>query len=535
MASRQLLLGIGAAVAVAVGVTGCSSGGEEPSNTTGAQSATPPVAESREKRDGVDGGRARAFRAALEAEGFIVQDGLATFVDPIDALDQHAIDSASGFNFPQYYKRFVVPAHPDQGGGIDEASDAFKLAPNEAIVYAGGTPPRGDYFSFCPMLWARYPGVRVTATGDWVFASLRDPLNDLRIRTEGSGNPFHKNTIVVFTADEGIYERVAKSACAAGYPASMLNSYVLPGEELRMGIGEDADTLFFLLRTANFTSEAEGRHYLHDDSWARVYRVTPRVAPTLQPFPTPAWRDRTFTHETVLVPGLLEALDRLGGAILDQTAATSSRQFESVRWFADSKDVLEDDPASPAFRAFVAGESSDTPYFRTAEDGAPSDFTLGDDDMVVVYGVNHAAIGVATYSSFAVYGDWVRYPCPDPGAAPRYLNGCGDPIWNGVASMNSHDFAGSAERYLPGDPMARYLYAVRVVRKARAAGTDPYRVVVPEPDPNPYGFPEPSGNGIPLENSMMIGYRAYLNPVTRSGPRHEDIVPDRAIWFRLAE
>jgi len=30
----------------------------------------------------------------------------------------------------------------------------------------------------------------------------------------------------------------------------------------------------------------------------------------------------------------------------------------------------------------------------------------------------------------------------------------------------------------------------------------------------------------------MIGYRAYLNPVTKAGPAYEDIIPDRAIWFK---
>ena len=69
--------------------------------------------------------------------------------------------------------------------------------------------------------------------------------------------------------------------------------------------------------------------------------------------------------------------------------------------------MLLDDPASPAYRKFVAGESSDTPYLRSSENGVdPANFTLGEHDMVVVYGVNHAATGLATYSSFGVYGEW---------------------------------------------------------------------------------------------------------------------------------
>jgi hypothetical protein len=32
---------------------------------------------------------------------------------------------------------------------------------------------------------------------------------------------------------------------------------------------------------------------------------------------------------------------------------------------------------------------------------------------------------------------------------------------------------------------------------------------------------------------MLIGYRAYVNRATRAGPAYEDVIPDRAIWFRL--
>ena len=114
---------------------------------------------------------------------------------------------------------------------------------------------------------------------------------------------------------------------------------------------------------------------------------------------------------------------------------------------------------------YVAGESSDTTYLRSAEDGAATNFVLGDDDMVVVYGVNHAAVGIATYSSFGVYGEWMLSHCPPqlPGE-PVFVYGAGNPIWNGVVGMTNHEFTGSAEQYIPGDPMARYLYAVRVVR-----------------------------------------------------------------------
>jgi len=51
-----------------------------------------------------------------------------------------------------------------------------------------------------------------------------------------------------------------------------------------------------------------------------------------------------------------------------------------------------------------------------------------------VYGVNHAATGLATYSNFGVYGEWDLNHSPPEWGEPRFLYGCGIPLWNGVAS-----------------------------------------------------------------------------------------------------
>ena len=98
--------------------------------------------------------------------------------------------------------------------------------------------------------------------------------------------------------------------------------------------------------------------------------------------------------------------------------------------------------------------------------------------------------------------------------------------------MTNHAFTGSAEEYIPGDPMAPYLYAVRVVRKARQNPQDPYCVVVPDLKDSKLDQPF-YPDVIPLDKPMLIGYRAYVNRATRAGPAYEDVIPDRAIWFRL--
>jgi hypothetical protein len=472
--------------------------------------------------------RTDAFVAALDAAGFTVRPGSMPVTDLVFAVNNFVIDSGAGYNAGQFYKRWVVPPVPGQA---PTAPLVFRLTPDEAVVYVGRTPPPGDYFSYTAFLWSRpYPDSYLP-TGDWLFVSAHDPLNNAGIRTEDPSNPFEKNTIVVLTADEGVYERIRAAAASAGFPAAIVNPLVLPANLLRLGTDAPSDTFLVLVRTANIFNKAQEAAYLADDQWAGLYRLTPRDASPLQPFAQPPWRNRAGVHEETLVPGLQAGLERLKQAILAQTQYVQARPLESIQAVPDSQDILEAVPGSPAYRQYAAGESSDTPYRRSAENGLPANFLLGNEEMVVVYGVNHAALGIATYSSFAVYGEWQLNHLPYQPGDTVFRFGAGDPFWNGVVSLTHHEYAGSAEAYIQGDPMARYLYAVRVVRKARATGWDPYRVVVPE-----FGDSQAAPfypDVIPLDRPAMIGYRAYLNPATGAGPAYEDLIPDRAIWFKL--
>src|SRR5690606_27876460 len=115
----------------------------------------------------------------------------------------------------------------------------------------------------------------------------------------------------------------------------------------------------------------------------------------------------------------------------------------------------------------------------------------------------------------------------------QHVFGGGDRSWNGVASMTNHDVTGSAEEYMPGDPMARYLFAVKVLRQPPQDKHDKYFVIVPTAtSDHPCESPSYCIN---LTDPIIIGYRAYLNPATGSGADYDDIIHDRAIWFRVRE
>jgi len=478
--------------------------------------------------------RVAAFRNALENSGFAVSEGSTKQINPFQFIHDGVIDSCAGNNAGQPYKCFPVPLIPgEEDGQGRKEQGVFRLQPYEAIVYVGPTPPEGDYFSYTAFLWVRHHNSLIEK-GDWLFAALGDPTNNLTIRTEGGGSPFEKNTMIVFTPDEGIYNRILAAAELAGYTDSMINLYVIPSTNpiplTYLGLGRKSDSMLVLVRTANFKDQQKGNDYLNNNAYGTVFRVTPESPPALQPYEQPPARNRNWQKETDLIPDLDNGLERLKTAILEQTEHVQFRSFESIRWFFDSREVLPDDPTSPAYHQFVAGEASDTPYLRTAENGSAANFTLGMDDLVIVYGVNHAATGIATYSSLSVYGDWQTNQCDPPS---QFIFGCNDHVWNGVAGMNSHSFVlngkSSAEEYIPGDPVAPYLYAVKV--KRTCAPGEKFCVPVPRPGDDPDHKDNPY-YGIGLTDPMLIGYRAYLNPATKSGPSYDDIVFDRAIWFK---
>jgi hypothetical protein len=470
-----------------------------------------------------EGTREAAFHQALETAGFDVKRGSTVVVYPIDLVDQKMIDSAAGNNAGQPYKRLQIPLIGKEIGDKEAHNvGIFKLQPQEAIVYVGPTPPLADYFSYALFLWVRHAD-SVIPKGDWSFPTVGDPLNNALIKTEDGDDPFGAQTMVIFTPDQGTYEQIASAAETAGFPSSMINLIVVPSSLLRLGLMPDSDSLMILVRTGNLPKGDVGDQYLANDYYGSVYRVAPKVKAEPQPYAAVPPRDRSWKPEAELVPDLEGGLARLEAAILAQDP--HAEPYISVRWFYDSWDVLQDDPALPAYRKFVAAESSDTTYFRTATtDGAPANFKLGPNDTAIVYGVNHEATGLATYSSFAAYGDWPVSSCDTPEAQIEYIFGCGDPVWNGIAGMTSNEFEGSAEAYLPGDPVAPYLYAVKVVRGACPEG-DAYCLVVPEPST------PGSVDGIPLDKPLLFGYRAYLNSVTHGGPSYDDIIPDRVIRF----
>jgi hypothetical protein len=310
-------------------------------------------------------------------------------------------------------------------------------------------------------------------------------LNLRTIRTDGrEGQPFGSRTIIITCADAGIDGRIRAAAHKAGYPPALVNSDIIPAPLVRMGLDNEADTFLVLLRLAFFKDKAAGSGYIAD-SGARVFRLTPKAPSASSPFPVQRLRVRGTGNTAEL--DLQPALDELRQAILKRYGELQAQELTTSIWLLEGFDAMQ--------RGInVIGENRDTIYLRSM------DFLLQDDpnEFLIVYGVNHAETGKALYNNFGIYGSKAD---------------------NGIGAVSNLDFTGSATEFLPGHPQAKFLYVWKVSRQDHG---DKHCLAVPW---------NRKSHGIDLDQKGFVGFRAYLEAATNTGPNWFELLYDRVIKF----
>lgn len=418
------------------------------------------------------------FKSALIKNGFEVQEGSIVHLDPIEMYNYGGGSDCGGNNPSSPYMVYALPPAP----GMMADRPGIHLRQDEAIVYVGKTPPSCKYFSYQTYLMQRY--LPETDMHKVLCASLGNSINNLTIKTDGTNNdPFDKNTIIVTTANRITDEHVRNAALVAGYPSNIINTDIFPSEITRMGLESNTDTFWWMMRMAFFKDEIAGRSFI-DNPPALLLRLTPIKQIQFDSFPTPILRTRGTGSTEV---DLTNSLNDLRKAIIEKYPNLIAKELSIQRGDIKGYEAIKQG-------VYVGCDQQDTIYLSSesfALDDNPNDFT-------VVYGVNHAATGKATYSSFAIYGT---------------------KAWNGVAAIDNERFVGTAEKYIPGNPEAKYLYAWKVARHCDNV-TDCLEV--------PYG---PKASGIEINQLAFIMYRSYLEAATKAGPSYFEIIPDCAIKF----
>jgi len=448
----------------------------------------------------------------LDRDGFEAQQGKFRVLDPIPMACTGVIPS-TWYNNVQPYITVLLPGALGSPVPWEETERmlpiSYSLRQDEAILIVGSTPPPMAYFSFQTFLLGRYTDA---ATGGFfdpyeaTFAYLGDTVNSLTVRTTGS-TPYNRPIAFISTGNRETREHIRAALRSAGYPDASINTETLPPSLLRFGY-DNADQFLFLWRTAiaagGGAAMKEYQQKVIDPALSplRVFRVRPKTEFPSDPLPAPVLRTRgTGQTEMDLYP----AMEKLHQAILDSFDEFNAEEIDA--WLPD--DLPEGYPAIQRGVSYLGPSYiGSAGYGRDANYWLSSWFDLPEDGFAIVYGVDHAATGKATYSSAAVYLDQT--------------------LAAGVSGVNSADFAAhpfTATPYLPGEPEADKFYVWKVARNCNG-----------EPGCMDAKLPadkEAVCDGkIAPDAPVRIGFRQYAEPATKIGPADEELIYDRVIVFR---
>jgi hypothetical protein len=456
----------------------------------------------------------------LSRDGFDALQGQFRILDPVSQACTGVIPT-TWYNNVQPYMSVILPAKfnvTDPSTGWEKIKRAlpvnYLLRQDEAILIIGRTPPPMAYFSFQTFLFARYNPATLgydPLTGGFFrpyeasVAYLGDAVNSLTIRTTGS-TPYSRPMVLISTGNRKTRKRVRAALNAAGYENAVINTETLPSSLVRFGY-ETGDQFLFTIRMAI----ADGGSQVIDDfektveagNVLQVFRVRPKTEFPSDPLPAPALRIRG-TGETEM--DLYPTMEKLRKAILERHAAGFNAE-ELDTFLPDS--VPEGYPAIQRGIAYLGpGRDGSAGYGRDANYWASPWFDLEADSFAIVYGVDHAATGKATYSSANVY----LHPT----------------LAAGITTADSADFAanpGTAGSYLPGEPGIDKFYAWKVARNCNGERACLEARL-------PARWTTVCAAKIAPDAPVRIAFRQYVEPATRIGPADAELLYERVIVFR---
>jgi hypothetical protein len=469
---------------------------------------------------------------ALDKDGFEHLQGYFRMIDPVPMACAGNIPT-TWYNNVQPYMTVVLPgAVDDQDPSIRWEKTQRALNPvsyllrqDEALLVVGSTPPPMAYFSFQTLLFGRYNAASYNydpATRGFfrpyevVFSYLGDTVNSSTVQTTGS-TPYNRPMALISTGNRQTQERIRAALRSAGYPDAIINTETLPTSLLQFGY-ENADQFLFLWRSAIAVGGDAAMNAYQQKvadpnlSPLRVFRVRPGTEFPSDPLPAPVLRTRGTGHTEM---DLYPTMRKLRQAILTRHGAVSNAEELDTSWPDGPNFYPEGYPAIQRGVVYLGpGQDGSGGYGRDANYRASSWFDLGTNDFAIVYGVDHAATGKATYSSASVYLDKT--------------------LAVGVSSADSADFAANpytASSYLAGEPGIDKFYAWKVARNCNkepgcleAKPLRPQDIAACVPNTGP---PK-----IAPDAPVRIAFRQYAEPATRVGPADAELLYERVIVFR---
>ncbi len=428
----------------------------------------------------------------LNRDGFEVRSGEITHADPTQLVCGGLSVSGWYNNVGAPYLQVNLPPAPEET--VTLAPEVYRLREDEAVLLVGWTPPPVVYFSYQTFLFGKWyeNSKGPFSPYELVYSYLGDTVNSMTIQTTGP-DPYNRPMVLIMTGHRKTEEHLRATLLAAGYPAAIINTETLTPSLVRFGYAEKADGLTFLNRVARALpgSEQAVQDYIDAPPLA-VFRVRPKLAFTPDPLPAPTLRTRgTGRTEMDLYP----TLQKLRKAVLDRYGADfqASELDTDLPWPEGYPAIQRQLGLIPGVQDGSVGVGRDANYLATPW------FDLPEDGFAMVYGVNHAASGKATYSSLTVYLDPMRAL--------------------GVTTAQSQQFPGTADLYLPGEPAVDQFYVWKVTRDCHG-------------EPDCIEAKSPCEQQISPDAKVRIAFRAYAEPSTKVGPYDVELLYDRVIVFK---
>jgi hypothetical protein len=146
--------------------------------------------------------------------------------------------------------------------------------------------------------------------------------------------------------------------------------------------------------------------------------------------------------------------------------------------------------------ANVLGEVRDALYICTES------FNFYEDDIIVVYGVNHTKTGKAVYTNVSCYRD---------------------SLYAGYGGIKNNQYEKTARDYFADTTIADYFFTYKFARDSIANDTNVF--IVPQDTAN-------NIMGINYGDRAFMAFRAYIDTTTNVGPSPQEIIFSRAILIR---
>lgn len=427
--------------------------------------------------------KASDLATELSQQNYIVQQGSVDLVNAIELFiaGYQADCNGNNANYPYLWPQ--TPPCPDDSTA-PSIPLIYTMRPDEAFVLIGKTPPQCMYYSYRSYIYNRYYEDEIPHRVK-IFASLGDTQSRYNM-SEGRTvpNPFNRFFMLISAADSNTVTTIKNSALSAGILENDIYVDVMPIDTLHMGLGDKADFFSFLHRSVLFNDPNDHAQYVNNPP-LEFLRITPvdSVAPAYYPFPTLRQRgnDSTEFH-------LNSGLEQLRQEIINNYIADyDTINLPSYQWIPEGFEAI-------ATRFNARGENRDALYLRT------DFFQFYEDDIVVVFGANHAKTNKAVYCNAGIVGAQAR---------------------NGLGGVNSLEFGGTAQAFLADSILADSFYVWKFARTQ----IDSQTYVIPPDSSNDY-------MGINYGATAVMIFRSYVEPATLVGPDATELILDQAILFR---